>query len=260
MSEGEEITTFLGSFVASEGFVALVVIAAVAYAVLGMLPDQYLRRRVRRSENQWDNALVEKRVPWWAAFLAPLLILYFGPAIPGVPLAEVPAGASRVILALVVLIVAIVVHRLLAAGHQIYELYPVSRKTPIKGFIQAAKLLVLILGVVVAVSVALERSPWGILGGIGALAALLVLAFRDVILSFLAAIQITANNLLDVGDWIEMAEFGADGEVIDIALHTVKVRNWDKTIVTIPTRKLIEGSFKNWQGCGKPADGASNAA
>jgi miniconductance mechanosensitive channel len=96
--------------------------------------------------------------------------------------------------------------------------------------------------------VLLDKSPLGILGGIGALTAILILVFRDTILSLVASIQLVAEDLVRRGDWIEMPDFGADGEVIDIALHTVKVQNWDKTIITIPTYKLIDGSFQNWRG------------
>ncbi len=99
-----------------------------------------------------------------------------------------------------------------------------------------------------AISVLLDKSPWGILGGIGALSAILILVFRDTILSLLASIQLVGNDLIDLNDWIEVPECGADGSVIDISLYTIKVQNWDRTIVAIPTSKLIDGSFKNWRG------------
>jgi miniconductance mechanosensitive channel len=97
-------------------------------------------------------------------------------------------------------------------------------------------------------AIMLGKSPWGLISGIGAVTGILILVFKDTILSFVASIQITANNLLQIGDWVEMPQFGADGDVLEIALHTVRIQNWDKTIVTIPTYKFIEGSFKNWRG------------
>ena len=98
------------------------------------------------------------------------------------------------------------------------------------------------------VAVLTGRSPWVLLSGVGALMAVIILVFRDTLLSLVASFTIASNRLVKVGDWIEVPTFGADGDVIDMALHTVKVQNWDKTITTIPTHKLVEVSFKNWRG------------
>jgi miniconductance mechanosensitive channel len=94
----------------------------------------------------------------------------------------------------------------------------------------------------------MDKSPWVFLSGLGAMAAVLLLVFRDTILGLVASLQLTGNDMVHVGDWIEMPQYGADGDVIDVALHTVKVQNWDKTITTVPTHKLIAESFKNWRG------------
>jgi miniconductance mechanosensitive channel len=114
--------------------------------------------------------------------------------------------------------------------------------------VQIAKLVLYIVGGIVVVATLIDRSPLIFLSGIGAMTAVLLLIFRDTILSFVASLQLASYDLVRVGDWIEVPQFGADGDVIDIALHTIKVQNWDKTITTIPTHKLIEGSFKNWRG------------
>ena len=97
-------------------------------------------------------------------------------------------------------------------------------------------------------TLAVGESPWAVLSGIGAFSAILLLIFRDTIMSFVAGLQLTSANMIKIGDWIEMPTFGADGDVIDIALYTIKVQNFDKTIVAIPTNKMVEGSFKNWRG------------
>jgi len=123
-----------------------------------------------------------------------------------------------------------------------------ASEVPIKSYAQIVKLVVYILGGLMTVAVLTGRSPWVLMSGIGALMAVIILVFRDTILNIVASITITANRLVRVGDWIEAPAFGADGDVIDIALHTVKVQNWDKTITTIPTYKLVETSFKNWRG------------
>ncbi|XQW86899.1 mechanosensitive ion channel family protein [Thalassotalea piscium] len=119
---------------------------------------------------------------------------------------------------------------------------------PLRGFLQTLKLIASVLTTILAVSLLMDKSPLILLSGLGALSAVLLLIFKDPILGLVAGIQLSANNMLAVGDWLEMPKYGADGDVIDIALTTVKVRNWDKTITTIPTYALISDSFKNWRG------------
>ena len=121
-------------------------------------------------------------------------------------------------------------------------------KLNIKSYIQLTKLFINVVGVIIITAIIAGKSPVYFLSGLGALTAVLILVFKDTILSLVSSIQITSNNLFKVGDWIEAPQFGADGNVIDIALHSVKVQNWDKTISVIPTNKLINSSFKNWKG------------
>lgn len=121
-------------------------------------------------------------------------------------------------------------------------------KFPVRGLIQTVKLVACIFAGLLAISVMLDKSPLILLSGLGALSAVILLVFKDPILGLVAGIQLSANEMLSVGDWLEMPKYGADGDVIDIALTTVKVQNWDKTITTIPTYALISDSFKNWRG------------
>ena len=116
---------------------------------------------------------------------------------------------------------------------------------PIKSYAQIAKIFLYVVGTLMTIAVLTGKSPWVLLSGIGALMAVIILVFRDTILSLVASFTIASNRLVKLGDWIEAPAFGADGDVIDIALHTVKVQNWDKTITTY---KLVETSFKNWRG------------
>jgi miniconductance mechanosensitive channel len=119
---------------------------------------------------------------------------------------------------------------------------------PLRGVIQTVKLIASVFVGVLAISILMDKSPLIWLSGLGALSAVLMLVFKDPILGLVAGIQLSANEMLTVGDWLEMPKYGADGDVIDIGLTTVKVRNWDKTISTIPTYALISDSFKNWRG------------
>lgn len=123
-----------------------------------------------------------------------------------------------------------------------------TKNLPIQGLLQAAKLFISILAIIVIVAVIINRSPMLVISGLGAMTAVLMFVFKDPIMGFMAGIQLSVNDMLRIGDWLEMPTYGADGDVIEIGLTTVKVQNWDKTITTIPTYALITDSFKNWQG------------
>jgi miniconductance mechanosensitive channel len=142
----------------------------------------------------------------------------------------------------------LVIDAFLSALSDMYEKTKYSERMHIKSYIQITKLIVNILGAVVIVAVLIGKNPVWLLSGLGAMTAVLLLIFKDTILSLVASIQISSNDLFKVGDWIEAPQFGADGDVIDIALHAVKIQNWDKTISIIPTNKLIASAFRNWRG------------
>jgi miniconductance mechanosensitive channel len=162
--------------------------------------------------------------------------------------AEVLAGVNAAVTIYLTLIWLSVFFALLDAMHLIAQRRGQSARMPIKGFVQALKLVATVIGLILILATILNKSPVYLLSGLGALTAVLLLVFRDAILGFVAGIQISVNNLVQVGDWIEMPKAGADGDVIDVSLTTVKVKNWDKTITTIPTYSLISDSFKNWRG------------
>lgn len=119
---------------------------------------------------------------------------------------------------------------------------------PIKGYVQIVKIGIYLIAAILIIAALIDRSPIILLSGLGAMAAVLMLVFQDTLLSFVASVQISSSSLLRIGDWIEMPQANADGDVIDIALHTVRVQNWDKTITSIPTKKFLTESFKNWRG------------
>lgn len=132
--------------------------------------------------------------------------------------------------------------------NEIYNRQPDAHEKPIKGYLQIAKIVVYVVAAILIIASLLDRSPVILLSGIGAMGAVAMLVFQDTILSLVASIQLSSNDMLRVGDWIEMPQLNADGDVIDVALHTVRVQNWDKTITNIPTKRLISESFKNWRG------------
>ncbi len=203
---------------------------------------------VARTRFTWDDAIQKQRVFDRLAVVAPAVVIYYcAGLIPGLP-APISEIAQRVAVALMVLVFVLSTDRLLTAVNDIYSKRPGAKSRPIKGYFQIIKMVLYIVAGIVVISLLVNRSPAVFLGGVGALTAVILLVFRDTILSLVASIQLTQNDMIAVGDWIEMPKYGADGDVIDIALHTIKVQNWDKTITTIPTHKFIEDSFKNWRG------------
>ena len=207
-----------------------------------------VRAVARRSSVTWDDALVTHNVFGRLAQVVPALIVFVGlPFVPGIP--EQGAQLIRhVAMGYMVLMLTMALTAMLSAANAIYATTPLAKDRPLKGFVQLVQIIVWILGGVLIVAVVLDRSPLLLLSGFGAMTAILLLVFKDTILSLVASIQLTAQDMVRVGDWIEMAQFGADGDVVDVQLHTVKVQNWDKTITTIPTHRLITDSFRNWRG------------
>ncbi|EAQ28300.1 Small-conductance mechanosensitive channel [Erythrobacter sp. NAP1] len=184
----------------------------------------------------------------WLATAAPLLIISRGIAlVPNLP-DEVYTLVRNSAQALIVISVAMAIVKGLTYANELYERLPRSKNRPIKGFVQVVKIVVLCGAAIILISVLIDESPLLLLSGLGAVTAVLLLVFKDTILSLVASVQLTTQDMLRVGDWITMPSMGADGDVIDISLHTVKVQNFDKTIVTIPTHRLVSDSYQNWRG------------
>jgi miniconductance mechanosensitive channel len=222
--------------------------ALAAYWFGKVILVRSVHRVARLTRHTWDDALIEHRVPSRLAQLLPVFIIYAAvDLLPGFegPLEELLLKAAGIYM---VLVLTFAVTALLSAANGIYESYPVSRQRPLKGFVQLLQLIVIILGLLLVIASLTNQEPWVLLSGFGAMTAVLLLVFKDTILSLVASVQLTAQDLVRVGDWIEVPQFGADGDVIDVELHTIKVQNWDKTITTIPTHRLISDSFKNWRG------------
>ena len=205
-------------------------------------------RLVSRTDTRWDDTIVEHKVVDRLAHVLPAIIVYTGiPFVPGLP-EGVVIVVRNVAIAYMALMLTMALSSALGAANTIYSATPMARERPIKGFIQLVQIAVWVFGGVMIVAAVLNRSPLLLLSGFGAMTAILLLVFRDTILSMVASVQLTAQDLVRVGDWIEVPQYGADGDVIDVQLHTIKVQNWDKTITTVPTHRLISDSFKNWRG------------
>jgi miniconductance mechanosensitive channel len=229
--------------------VAFVLLASwLAYLVTSRFVLRAIGRIVERTQSKWDDALQEQRVFERLAYLAPAVVVFYGAQFFVAANNPLQVTIQRFATAMMVAVIVAAADAFLNAANAIYTRFEVSKARPIKGYLQVAKIVLYVFGAIVVVSLLVNKSPLLFLSGIGALTAVLLLIFKDTILSLVASIQIASNDMVRVGDWIEMPQLRADGDVIDVALHTVKVQNWDKTITTIPTYKLISDSFKNWRG------------
>jgi miniconductance mechanosensitive channel len=231
----------------------LTVLLALVWLV-NMLARHLLARALARAARvaltQWDDTLLGKGVIARLAQVVPALAVYYGITfVSGLPAAVVPV-VRGVASAYVVLTIALAIGNLLNVLGQVYEQRDPERAKarPIKGYLQLVKIVLYLIATILIIATLFNRDPLLLLSGLGAMTAVLLLVFKDTLLSLVASVQLSTHDMLRVGDWIEMPQLNADGFAIDISLHTVKVQNWDKTITTIPTWRLISESFKNWRG------------
>ncbi|HUF73412.1 MAG TPA: mechanosensitive ion channel domain-containing protein [Gammaproteobacteria bacterium] len=236
------------------GMLVLLAAAVVSFYVIRPALTAIFHKAASRTASRWDNALARHKVFGRVTHVIPALVVYFGAGLELESLPELSypepllAVTRNVALAYLALMLTLATSAALAAGNDVYESHPVSRERPLKGIVQVLQIVVFIVGGIILVANLIDESPAILLSGLGAMTAVLLLIFKDTILGLVASLQLTANDMVRVGDWIEMPACGADGDVIDVALHTVKIQNFDKTITTIPTYKLIAESFKNWRG------------
>lgn len=243
MQDFQEFTksVFSGQWYTS--YLLIGMLCLVAYFITSRILLRTVSHLFKKTSTKFDDILIEERVFNKLPFLVPLVILYNSK-----DLLYWNSLLDRVILSTIALVFLYSLNALINALNEMFKLTDLSKKFSIKSYTQIGKLLVNIFGIIVLIAVLTGNSPVYLLSGLGALTAVLILVFKDTILSLVSSVQISSNDLFKVGDWVEAPQFGADGDVIDIALHSVKIQNWDKTISVIPTNKLIDSSFKNWRG------------
>ncbi|WP_096273278.1 mechanosensitive ion channel family protein [Paucisalibacillus globulus] len=201
---------------------------------------------VKRNKFQWDDILLERKVFRKLSHIVPAVIIFSFAEAETFP--NYTDLIKQLAVAYIIIVGITIINSFLNAINDIYQTYEISKIRPIKGYIQVVKIVVIIIGVILVIASLIGESPLVFLSGIGALSAIFMLVFKDSILGLVAGVQLTANDMVRVGDWIEMPKYDADGDIIDISLNTVKVQNWDKTITMIPAYALISDSFKNWRG------------
>ncbi|HSA33443.1 MAG TPA: mechanosensitive ion channel [bacterium] len=225
----------------------MLAVAIIAY-LLFFIGRHYILKAVgymvRRSTADWDDLLFEKRVFHALIHLIPILVVHNAAYAFG----GLETAVRRLTSAAIVLVVALFFSRLVAVLQALYDRTDAAQERPIKGLFQILSIAVYIVALILMAAVLMGKSPVLILSGLGAMTAVLMLVFKDAILGFVASLQMSVNNSIRVGDWISVPQYGADGEVADVSLYALRVRNWDNTITSIPTQKFLEEAFTNWRG------------
>ncbi|OIK09758.1 mechanosensitive ion channel protein MscS [Bacillus sp. MUM 116] len=225
-------------------FLIIVIICITANLITKKVVIRIITYIVTNNKLQWDNMLLERKVFHKLSHIIPAIIIYHSSST--FPTYQFLIKKSAI--AYLIIVGLMVINSLLNAINDIYQSFEISKGKPIKGYIQVVKIIVITLGVILVIANMMGESPLILLSGIGALSAVLLLVFKDSLLGLVAGIQLAANDMVRVGDWIQMPKYGADGDILDISLNTVKVQNWDKTITMIPSYALISDSFINWRG------------
>ena len=243
------ISYSLSSFLSTVALVIIVIVLSwIANFVAKFVINTVVTRIVKRTASKWDDIFLEQKVFTRLSHLAPALVIWFmaGWALKVYPVWMI--AVHKIAYLYMVFAGMVVLLAFIEAWHQIYNTLDISQHRHIKGYVQLGKILVIIITVLVVVSVVFMKDMSTIIAGLGAMAAVLILVFRDTLLGLVASIQLSADNMLRVGDWITLPRRDVDGLVLDITLNNVKIQNFDKTIINVPTYSLVNESFQNWKG------------
>lgn len=231
------------------GFVTIVVAAYLIYLGVRYVAIHLFSMLARRTATEWDDRMLERRVLHWICYLVPAgIVLHYTPEL----LPNVESIIQRIIVVItkvfMVYVMVRAVNGFLLASHDVYRMRPLSAERPLLPVVQLVQIIVYFIGGLAMVALIFGQSMSSLFLGLGAVAAVLMLIFQDIILGFVASIQVSSTHMVKPGDWIEMPSRGADGTVLEILINTVKVQNWDNTITTFPTYALIKEDFKNYKG------------
>ncbi len=226
----------------------LFIISYVTNLIVKKILIRSIRLVIKKTKTVWDDALVENKVFITLSHIAPAVVIYlttpyifedFSGAIPYI-LKLVNAYISTVLI--------IVIIKFLNTLKYYSENTKLFKDNPLDSYFQLVKIAIYIIGGIIILSFLLNKSPLYFFSALGAMTVVLLLIFKDTLMGFVASIQLSANDMIQIGDWVSMPKYGADGDVIEINLTTIKIQNWDKTVTTIPTYAFISESFKNWRG------------
>lgn len=226
----------------------LFILSYVTNLIVKKIFIRSIRSVIKKTKTVWDDALVENKVFITLSHIAPAVVIYlttpyifedFSGAIPYI---------LRVVNAYISIVLIIVIINFLNTLKYYFENTKLFKNNPLDSYFQLVKISIYIIGGIIILSFLLNKSPLYFFSALGAMTVVLLLIFKDTLMGFVASIQLSANNMIHIGDWVSMPKYGADGDVIEMNLTTIKIQNWDKTITTIPTYAFISESFKNWRG------------
>lgn len=239
----------LSSFLSTVALVLIVIILSwLANLIAKAIILQIVTRIVKKTTNTWDDIFLEQKVFTRLSHFAPALVIWFMAAWALKAYPTWLAGVHKLTYIYMVIIGTVVLNSFIDAWHEVYKTLPIARHRHIKGYVQLVKIFVIVVTLLVLVSVIFKKDISTLIAGLGAITAVLILVFRDTLLGLVASIQLSADKMLKVGDWISIPRRDIDGIVDDITLNTVKIQNFDKSIITIPTYSLVNDSFQNWRG------------
>jgi miniconductance mechanosensitive channel len=224
--------------------IAILIISVILLVVTRLFIGRGLTYLASRTATQYDDLILKFLHPYRISWIAPLVFIYTIAYL----FPEYQSAIETITLFGIMWLVAFTINSLLDAANQIYESRPGFTGVSIQSYFDILKIVIILVTIILSISLFTGKSPLVLLAGMGAIMAVLLLVFRDTILALVASVQITTNNLIKEGDWIEVPGYDADGDVININLHTIRVRNFDNTISIIPTYKIVETSYKNWRG------------
>ncbi len=207
-----------------------------------------MRRYTKRAPHQWNTLLMKRKVVHHLIHVLPGILVYFLLPLAFVRGKEILEFSQKICAVYIIAAILFTINGLLLVMLDVYNAKDKQKSRPMKGFVQVLQVLLFFIGGIIIIAVLLDKSPMTLFAGLGASAAVLMLVFKDSILGFVAGVQLSANDMLRIGDWISLPNDTANGTVEEITLNTVKIRNWDNTISTVPPYTLVNNSFQNWRG------------
>ncbi len=238
----------VNAVILSVDFLLLITATIIAAWLSKKVFLRIIKAVIVRSKNKYDDVLLEQRVFDQLAYIFPAIAVQYVAPYVFTYFPEVTIVVDKLATLFIIVVLMIAVQRFFKALGSVAESLKKFQGKPVKSFVQLFTIVAYIIGFIFILSFVIGRNPISILGAFGALTAVLLLVFKDTILGLVASIQVSANDMIRIGDWVSMDKYGADGDVLEINLATIKVRNWDKTITTVPTYAIISDSFKNWRG------------
>lgn len=207
-----------------------------------------MKHYTKRAPHQWNTLLMKRRVVHHLIHILPGILVYFLLPLAFVRGKEILDFSQKICAVYIIAAILFTINGLLLVMLDVYNARDKQKNRPMKGFVQVLQVLLFFIGGIVIIAVLVNKSPMTLFAGLGASAAVLMLVFKDSILGFVAGVQLSANDMLRIGDWIQLPNGVANGTVEEITLNTVKIRNWDETISTVPPYTLVNNSFQNWRG------------